>query len=109
MLFFNQGRRPDEGMKASAPIPKNAPAGFRPLAPRRGQRPFRASAQARSSGGEHYLDTVGVSGSNPLEPTNSSETEALSSAGRALPSHGRGQRFDPVSAYQEEKKTRGDP
>ena len=25
--------------------------------------------QARSSGGEHYLDTVGVSGSNPLGPT----------------------------------------
>jgi hypothetical protein len=24
--------------------------------------------QARSSGVEHYLDTVGVSGSNPLEP-----------------------------------------
>lgn len=25
--------------------------------------------EARSSGGEHYLDTVGVSGSNPLGPT----------------------------------------
>ncbi len=27
-----------------------------------------AGLQARSSGVEHYLDTVGVSGSNPLEP-----------------------------------------
>ena len=26
------------------------------------------SIEARSSGVEHYIDTVGVSGSNPLEP-----------------------------------------
>src|SRR5690242_6114932 len=65
---------------------ENAPAGFRSVAPRssRGDRshgPAPAAElrrnklgkkQARSSGGEHYLDTVGVSGSNPLEPTNSS-------------------------------------
>ena len=58
-LFFNQGRRPDF----------KAPAGFRPVAPRTRSR-ARDPEQARSSGGEHYLDTVGVSGSNPLEPTN---------------------------------------
>ena len=90
MIFNNQGRRPDE----------KAPAGFRPVAPRPGDRPGGIFEQARSSGGEHYLDTVGVSGSNPLEPTNLFGTKALSSAGRALPSHGRGQRFEPVSAYQ---------
>ena len=47
-----------------------APAGFRPAAPRRRNGAAGIFEQARSSGGEHYLDTVGVSGSNPLEPTN---------------------------------------
>ncbi len=50
--------------------PAKAPAGFRPVAPRPGVRAAGIFEQARSSGGEHYLDTVGVSGSNPLEPTN---------------------------------------
>ena len=35
------------------------------------------------------------------------ELQALSSAGRALPSHGRGQRFDPVSAYHDVHSQRG--
>src|SRR5262249_26443922 len=88
------------------------PAGFRSVAPRRTpEAPPGRERQARSSGGEHHIDTVGVSGSNPLEPTNPHwpDAKALSSAGRALPSHGRGQRFDPVSAYQiEPARTRGD-
>lgn len=44
---------------------ENALAGFRPVAPRE----TGIEEQARSSGGEHHIDTVGVSGSNPLEPT----------------------------------------
>ena len=36
------------------------------------------------------------------------ELQALSSAGRALPSHGRGQRFDPVSAYHDVHSQRGE-
>ena len=31
------------------------------------------SSQARSSGGEHYPDTVGVKGSNPFVPTSRSK------------------------------------
>src|SRR5688572_30923390 len=67
-LFLSQGRWPG----------RKAPAGFRPVAPRAGNG---RDAQARSSGGEHYLDTVGVSGSNPLEPTNSSRRRRLAQLG----------------------------
>ena len=57
---------------------ENALAGFRPVAPRE---TGIEETQARSSGGEHYLDTVGVSGSNPLEPTNSSKRRRLAQLG----------------------------
>src|SRR6476659_2330663 len=43
-------------------LPVGSPSGGH--APRTG-----IEEQARSSGGEHHIDTVGVSGSNPLEPT----------------------------------------
>src|SRR5207247_10656729 len=56
---------------------ENAPAGFRPVAPRE----TGIEEQARSSGGEHHIDTVGVSGSNPLEPTNSSKRRRLAQLG----------------------------
>src|SRR5215468_3210286 len=59
---------------------ENAPAGFRPPAPRE----TGIEEQARSSGGEHYLDTVGVSGSNPLEPTNFFEHRRLAQLGERI-------------------------
>ena len=43
--------------------------------------------QARSSGVEHYLDTVGVSGSNPLEPINRFSVSSSTSAPEVLSLH----------------------
>ena len=40
--------------------------------------------QARSSGGEHHIDTVGVSGSNPLEPTSFFEHRRLAQLGERI-------------------------
>jgi hypothetical protein len=39
--------------------------------------PNRHHARARSSAGEHYLDTVGVTGSIPVAPTMASESRSF--------------------------------
>ena len=95
-LFLNQGRWPGS----------NAPAGFRPVAPRAGNG---RDTQARSSGGEHYLDTVGVSGSNPLEPTNSSRRRRLAQLEERYLHTVEVNGSIPLAPTREETTTRGNP
>src|SRR5204863_5177805 len=86
---------------------ENAPAGFRPAAPRTAVR--RRDEQARSSGGEHYLDTVGVSGSNPLEPTNCSRRRRLAQLGERYLHTVEVNGSIPLAPTREEMTTRGNP